>query len=389
MDDQIIESYNSDTRQYLPKTEWMKKLEPEYWERETTYHQKAESTCKDYLQYIIERFNKTAGLHIYQEMYGCELKDDGSTAVYYKNGYNGREFMYLDTRRWMWIPVMNEAKLSTHSWNHQERKWIEEWNIYLTNTCMEQLKKVYALRPEVKVWSHHSDGVTRFQCLVYGFHPRAVDVKWVRNGEDHLPSEEMTPILPHPDGTYQIRVTADVPTTVGDTYSCHVGHSSLEEILTVIWGASQNAAEKDSCFLRGNSGFFEDSLAPISVLGNIKISGDAKPGRDWRKMSAAANEFVIAVAMEWNPNAKSKNNISIIIGICVAIVVKVIIATAIGVIACRSRYSVQKTRFSNDLVGVGDVFSSPGRTRMKYNRSEPGMVTQKTVQYIYISQKSQ
>ncbi|PIO26671.1 hypothetical protein AB205_0088690, partial [Aquarana catesbeiana] len=132
------------------------------------------------------------------------------------------------------------------------------------------------VRPEVKVWSRHlSDGVTRLQCLVYGFHPRPVDVKWVRNGTDHVPSDEITPILPHPDGTYQIKVSVEVPTREGDTYSCNVDHSSLEgETLSVIWDSS----------------------------------------------------------------AKSKNNISVIIGICVAFAVKVIISVAIGVMACRNRH---------------------------------------------------
>ena len=93
------------------------------------------------------------------------------------------------------------------------------------------------VRPEVKVWGHRqSDDVTRLQCLVYGFHPRAVEVKWVRNGVDDVPSGEMSSILPHPDGTYQIRVSAEVPTKEGDTYSCHVDHSSLgAETLSVIW----------------------------------------------------------------------------------------------------------------------------------------------------------
>ncbi|CAI9619002.1 unnamed protein product [Staurois parvus] len=46
----------------------------------------------------------------------------------------------------------------------------------------------------------------------------------------------MTPILPHPDGTYQIRVSVEVPTKEGDTYFCHVDHSSLgDETLSVIW----------------------------------------------------------------------------------------------------------------------------------------------------------
>ncbi|CAI9541782.1 unnamed protein product [Staurois parvus] len=58
----------------------------------------------------------------------------------------------------------------------------------------------------------------------------------MRNGEDHVPSDEMTPILPHPDGTYQIRVSVEVPTKEGDTYFCHVDHSSLgDETLSVKW----------------------------------------------------------------------------------------------------------------------------------------------------------
>ncbi|CAI9544148.1 unnamed protein product, partial [Staurois parvus] len=99
------------------------------------------------------------------------------------------------------------------------------------------------VRPEVKVWGRRrqSDDVTRLHCLVYGFHPRPVDVKWMRNGEDHVPSDEMTPILPHPDGTYQIRVSVEVPTKEGDTYFCHVDHSSLgDETLSVKWDPPSN-----------------------------------------------------------------------------------------------------------------------------------------------------
>ncbi|XP_077342840.1 uncharacterized protein LOC143987733 [Lithobates pipiens] len=480
VDDQEIESYNSDIHQYLPKVEWMKKVEPEYWERETKHHQSIEQAFQDHFQSVIERFKKTEGLHIYQEMYGCELRDDGSTAVYNKHGYNGRDFMYLDTKNWNWMPVMYEAQFSTEAWNRQERTLAEEWRIFLMNTCIERLKKIFSygredlenkghnyfwyggkfysqkrgvamgakfapsianlfmgewedkkifsvkrqelliyrryiddlifiwagtrssltdflaelnnntshinltseisaeninfldvnihrhgerletkayfkptdansylpmqsghhpawlknipkgqvtrirrncsndndfysqaniikekflekgycdkqldkviegvastsrVCPEVKVWSRHlSDDVTRLHCLVYGFHPRPVDVKWVRNGKDDVPRDEMTPILPHPDGTYQIKVSVEVPTK--DTYSCNVNHSSLgDETLSVIWDSS----------------------------------------------------------------AKSKNNISVIVGICVAIAVKVITAVAIGVMACRNRpfdkiYTVQ------------------------------------------------
>ncbi|KAM5145829.1 class I histocompatibility antigen, F10 alpha chain-like isoform 1-T1 [Mantella aurantiaca] len=184
------------------------------------------------------------GKHYGQWISSCELRDDGSTSGNTYIRYDGRDFIHLDKQRGIWIPTMHEAELTTQEWNSPEGRWGDLQRSYLDNDCIYWLKKFIEhgredlekrVRPEVKVWGRQkSDGVTRLQCLVYGFHPRAVDVKWVRNGEDHLPSDEMTPILPHPDGTYQIRVTAEV-LNEGDTYSCHVDHSSLEEILTVKW----------------------------------------------------------------------------------------------------------------------------------------------------------
>ncbi|XP_073454458.1 class I histocompatibility antigen, F10 alpha chain-like isoform X2 [Aquarana catesbeiana] len=251
VDDREISNYNSDTRQYLPKTEWMKKLGSDYWERNTQRGRNDEPVSKHNVQTLMSRFNQTGGIHIVQTMTGCELRDDGTTEGYDQEGYDGRDFMSLDTQREIYIPTMNEAQITTQIWNSPEVRWGKRYKNYLENDCIEILQKHInngredlekRVPPEVKVWGHHqSDDVTRLQCLVYGFHPRPVDVKWVRNGEDDVPSDEMSPILPHPDGTYQIRVSVEVPTREGDTYSCHVDHSSLkDETLSVIWDPPGN-----------------------------------------------------------------------------------------------------------------------------------------------------
>ncbi|XP_040180855.1 class I histocompatibility antigen, F10 alpha chain-like [Rana temporaria] len=249
VDDWEIANYNSDTRQFLPKTEWMKKLGSEYWEGQTQAGRSSEAVSKRRVQTAMRRFNQTGGIHIIQWMYGCELRDDGTTEGYNHHRYDGREFLYLDTQNGIFIPTMNEAQITTQRVNSPEERWGESWKNYLENECIEWLKKHInngredlekRVPPEVKVWGHRqSDDVTTLQCLVYGFHPRPVDVKWVRNGEDHIPSYEKTAILPHPDGTYQIRVSVEVPTREGDSYSCHVDHSSLgNETLSVIWDPS-------------------------------------------------------------------------------------------------------------------------------------------------------
>nr|QPK41382.1 MHC class Ia alpha antigen [Rana dybowskii] len=242
VDDREFMNYNSESHLARPVTRWMEKNEgPEYWEGQTQGLKGDESAFRRNVRIAVSRFNQTGGIHIVQLMYGCELRDDGTTQGYRQHGYDGREFTYLDTQNGMWIPTMNEAQITTQRWNSPEERSGEIQKNYLENICIEWLKKYIEygreelerrVRPEVKVWGHNQqDGTTRLQCLVYGFHPRPVDVKWMRNGEDHIPSYEMTPILPHPDGTYQIRVSVDVPTQEANTYFRHVDHSSLEETL--------------------------------------------------------------------------------------------------------------------------------------------------------------
>ncbi|XP_075692684.1 class I histocompatibility antigen, F10 alpha chain-like isoform X2 [Rhinoderma darwinii] len=96
------------------------------------------------------------------------------------------------------------------------------------------------VRPGVKVTGRESGEVTKLHCQVYGFHPRAVDVKWMKNGIDEVRSYESTRVLPNPDGTYQIRVTAEVIPKEDDSYSCYVDHSSLEKPLLVKWELKQD-----------------------------------------------------------------------------------------------------------------------------------------------------
>ncbi|KAM9323872.1 uncharacterized protein PAF06_020108 [Gastrophryne carolinensis] len=243
VDDKMLGNYTSETQKYLPKVEWIKQLEAEYWERETQRSRKTQQIYEHHLQTLMNRFNQTRGFHSYQWMYGCELRDDGSTATYMQDGYDGRDFMYLDTKRGIYIPTMSEAQITTQRWNSPEQRQGERHKFYLETVCMAYLKKFISygrkelerrVLPEVKVWSQ-SDRETRLHCLVYGFHPRAVEVKWMRNGTDHMISNEASPILPHPDGTYQIRISVEVPTSEEDSYSCHVDHVSLEEPLILIW----------------------------------------------------------------------------------------------------------------------------------------------------------
>ncbi|MEE6506121.1 hypothetical protein FKM82_007526, partial [Ascaphus truei] len=183
------------------------------------------------------------GVYVWQRKFITELLEDGSVRGYQEYGFNGKEVVIFDKERMVYIPTAHEGQLLAQRWNSR-RIFAEVDKSYMEEHCVAWLKKYFSygkdelerkVRPEVRVSDKQSDEATKLHCRVYGFYPRAVDVKWVRNGRDEVLSYEAKQILPHPDGTYQIRVTVEVAPKEGDSYSCHVDHSSLEEILIIPW----------------------------------------------------------------------------------------------------------------------------------------------------------
>ncbi|XP_073400077.1 class I histocompatibility antigen, F10 alpha chain-like isoform X1 [Dendrobates tinctorius] len=243
VDDRQIVNYNSESGRYRPEVQWMEKMGEGYWEEETQRAKGNEAVIRHAVRIAMERFNQSGGFHSYQVMSGCELRDDGGITGYDQVGYDGREFLALDTQTWTYVPTMAQAQISTQRWNSPDVQWGERKKNYLENICIEYLQKYVAngredlerrVRPQVKVSGQEKGDTVKLHCQVYGFHPRAVDVKWM-NKEDEVHSYETTHVLPNPDGTYQIRVSAEVTPKDGDRYSCYVDHSSLEKPQYIVW----------------------------------------------------------------------------------------------------------------------------------------------------------
>ncbi|CAN2390824.1 Belongs to the MHC class I family [Pristimantis euphronides] len=182
-------------------------------------------------------------------MYGCELGDDGSIRGYDQYGYDGREFLALDTESWRYIATMPQAQITTDRWNSAGEQEGQRQRNYLQDICIEWLRKHMGngreelerrVQPKVKVSGQDTGDSLLLHCQVYGFHPRAVHVKWMKNGVDDVPTYQSTHTLPNPDGTYQTRVTAEVIPKEGDSYSCYVDHSSLAERLNIVWEKPQS-----------------------------------------------------------------------------------------------------------------------------------------------------
>ncbi|XP_069841635.1 class I histocompatibility antigen, F10 alpha chain-like [Dendropsophus ebraccatus] len=245
VDDKQIDLYTSDIRRCVPVAPWVKRIEDtEHWEKDTQLDKEDEALFRHEVKIGMKRFNHSGGFHSVQVMVSCELNDDGSTMSDEQYRYDGEEYMYFDVPTGTYIPTMSEAQITTQRWNSPDLGMKARQKEYLDNKCIQRLRRYIEhgreelerrVLPHVKVTGHISDEIATLHCLVYGFHPRAVDVKWVKNRIDDIPTYQSTYVLPNPDGTYQIRVSAEVITKDGDSYSCYVDHSSLEEPLLVRW----------------------------------------------------------------------------------------------------------------------------------------------------------
>ncbi|KAE8588390.1 hypothetical protein XENTR_v10022501 [Xenopus tropicalis] len=240
--------YDSDTSRARFLTPSLSSL-TEHLDMQTKYAQRFEVIQKHKMEFLMGYLNKTyvnGGFNIYQRKFACELHEDGTVSGYEEIAYNGKEVMMFDKVRVVYVPASQEALTMTQQWNqHYNHAKINK--IYMENECIQHMKMYLPylstdlerkVCPKVKVSSSESDGEQKLHCRVYGFYPRDVEVKWIKNGRDEIHSEEAAQILPNPDGTYQIRVSVGVTPEEGATYSCHIDHSSLEKPLVVPFEAS-------------------------------------------------------------------------------------------------------------------------------------------------------
>nr|pir class I histocompatibility antigen - African clawed frog [Xenopus laevis] len=234
--------YNSDIHCAQALTPSLQALH-DHLEMQTNFAQAYELWQKHKLNFLIGYFNTTKGnghIHVYQRKAACELNDDATIDGYQEIAFDGKELLVFDKERVVYVPATHEVVMVSQLWNKLydstnnkvfvEIDCIEHLKLYLPYISVELMKKV---TPKVKISSSESESGTKLHCWVYGFYPRDVEVKWIKNGRDEIYSEESAEILPNPDGTYQIRVSVEVTPEEGATYSCHVSHSSLEKTKVV------------------------------------------------------------------------------------------------------------------------------------------------------------
>uniref|UniRef100_A0A4W4E2R4 Ig-like domain-containing protein n=1 Tax=Electrophorus electricus TaxID=8005 RepID=A0A4W4E2R4_ELEEL len=241
VDGEQFDYYDSNIRKDIPKTEWMEKsVGADYWSRQTQTAQGDQETFKVNIGTLMERFNQTNGVHTWQNMYGCELHDDGTKRGYDQYGYDGEDFISLDLNTLTWTAANAKAVITKNKW--EPTQWAFQDKAYLENTCIEWLQKYVAYGrdtlerkdpPEVTLFQ--KDSSSPAVCHATGFFPRGVEISWQKNGVDLHENVELRETSPNQNGTFQKRSVLTVSPEELDKneYTCVVQHSGLEKDLVL------------------------------------------------------------------------------------------------------------------------------------------------------------
>nr|AAC60347.1 MHC class I protein [Ginglymostoma cirratum] len=225
--------YDSDRKVLIPREQWMVDTEgAQFWKRKLSLAQEMEDHFKGYVPIFMSRTNQTLGIHTYQMVVGCDLRNDGAVEGFNQFGWDGQDLISFDKDHMVWVTPMPWAESIKNRWNqHVANK--QEWKYFLEEECVQWLRKYldYGQR-ELRVvaptvsFTHLGD-TNQLSCLVTGFYPQAIEVTLWRDGVV-IDETLSTGILPNHDRTYQIRKWIEFDPEDQAEYSCYMEHIGLE-----------------------------------------------------------------------------------------------------------------------------------------------------------------
>ncbi|XP_025033140.1 major histocompatibility complex class I-related gene protein-like isoform X2 [Python bivittatus] len=244
LDDQPIACYDSLTRIMEPLVPWMEELQKEtFLAPERVFRADLESVQNLYPQ--------NEGLHTWQVILGCELREDGSQGGSLHYGYNGMDFISFNKETLRWVAAHPQAEKVKEKWDDDLVR-SKRNQVFLEETCIERLQKYLSHRKEALQRTEPPvgkvtrkvviDNVEALICQAYGFYPKKINATWMRDGEVCKYETFHRNVAPNSDGTYYVWFSIEIDPKERDRFSCQMEHEGLQEPLVLAW--KEEPAEK-------------------------------------------------------------------------------------------------------------------------------------------------
>ncbi|XP_065803947.1 class I histocompatibility antigen, F10 alpha chain-like isoform X3 [Labrus bergylta] len=254
LDDKLIDYFDSDNPEKVPKQHWMKeRLDRDYWTKGTQSRQSKQQWFNVNIGILMDRMRQNrSDTHVLQWRHGCVGEEQEDGTLKFRSGmdmysYDGKDFLSFDDANQVWVAPIVAAEPTKRKWD--EVQVLKEYTRgYLEKECIDWLSRfinygklqlVTAKKPKVEVFAKNSNIKTNLvlSCLATGFYPKDIEMKIIRDGrvltkEDGVIS---TGSLPNGDDTFQRRDSIEILRKDVATYTCEVSHFQSDFTMKKTW----------------------------------------------------------------------------------------------------------------------------------------------------------
>ncbi|XP_047239083.1 major histocompatibility complex class I-related gene protein-like [Girardinichthys multiradiatus] len=235
--------YDSNNQKYEPKQDWIRKnADGLFVERRSGICLAVQQNFKADVEMAKKSFNQTGGVHIVQEMRGCEWDEEtGKVTGSFQFGYDGEDWLAWDAGTNTWIPAKQQAEITTDIWNNDKAKLKSDKN-YINHLCPGWLRnyvsygRSYLMRTDLPSVSFlQKTSSSPVSCHATGFYPNRAEMFWRKDGEEVHDGVDKGEILPNNDGTFQMSVDIDLSSVAAEDwtkYECVFQLSGVKEDVT-------------------------------------------------------------------------------------------------------------------------------------------------------------
>ncbi|XP_051926974.1 H-2 class I histocompatibility antigen, alpha chain-like isoform X20 [Hippocampus zosterae] len=190
----------------------------------------------------LQTLNVTPGVHMIQQMIGCEWDDEtGEVDGWDQHRYDGEDFISLELKTMRWIAAKPQAFITKNKW--EQLDGLKEYTKrYVTEICPAYLKtyvrngRDFLMRTELPtVFLLQKTPSSPVTCLATGFYPPVWDLFWRKDGEQLYEDVEMGQTLPNHDGTFQtaVHLKVEAAPDAEAKYECVFRLAGVEEAIVV------------------------------------------------------------------------------------------------------------------------------------------------------------